>query len=209
MSQSTYSNIVSTDADLNAIYGEPVEAAILKEVDFITPHYRLFIEKSPFVIVATVGEEGLDCSPRGDPAGFVRIRDEKTVLLPDRRGNNRIDGLRNLVRDPRISLLFIIPGVGNTFRINGRAIITADPDLRESFAINGKPPTTVVVVTVERCYFQCPKALIRSRLWDPSQHISSSTLPSTGEMLEVLTKGSFDGKSYDAAYPQRLKDTIY
>ncbi|MEZ5844147.1 MAG: pyridoxamine 5'-phosphate oxidase family protein [Hyphomicrobiaceae bacterium] len=209
MTTPTVNDLVTTDAELDAIYGAPVPAAVIKEIDHIAAPYRGFIEKAPFVVIATVGPEGLDCSPRGDPAGFVRIADEKTVMIPDRRGNNRIDGLRNLIRDPRISLLFMIPGLGNTFRINGRAVISADPTLRESFAINGKVPATVLIVTVERCYFQCPKALIRSRLWDPTQHVARDALPSTGEILETLSRGNFDGKSYDAAYPKRLEETIY
>jgi PPOX class probable FMN-dependent enzyme len=200
---------ITTEAQLDALYGEPVLAAIAKEIDYISPHYKAFIDKAPFVVVATVGAEGLDCSPRGDPPGFVRVRDAKTVLLPDRRGNNRIDGLRNLVRDPRISLLFMIPGINNTLRLNGRAEITVDPELCASFAMQGKVPKTVLVVTVERIYFQCPKALVRSRLWSPDAQIDRSELPSTGEILEALSKGSIDGAAYDAAYPKRQEETIY
>ena len=200
---------ITTDAELDALYGEPVPAAVVKEIDHIADVYRPFITLSPFVVIATVGPEALDCSPRGDPAGFVHIADAKTLLIPDRRGNNRIDTLRNLVRDPRISLLFMIPGVGNTFRVNGRAVISADPDLCARFAINGKLPRTVLVVTVERCYFQCPKALVRSGLWDPSRHTDRAALPSTGTILEGLSRGGVDGASYDAAYPQRLAETIY
>src|SRR5215510_12665013 len=136
---------ITTLEQLDRLYGEPVPAAIVKEIDYISDHYRAFIDKAPFVVVATVGPEGLDCSPRGDPPGFVRVRDAKTVLIPDRRGNNRIDSLRNLVRDPRISLLFIIPGIGNTLRINGRAEISADPELCASFAMRGKAPSAVLV----------------------------------------------------------------
>ena len=200
---------ITTEAQLDALYGEPVLAAIAKEIDYISPHYKTFIDKAPFVVVATVGPEGLDCSPRGDPPGFVRVRDANTVLIPDRRGNNRIDGLRNLVRDPRISLLFMIPGINNTLRINGRAEITVDPLLCASFAMHGKAPKTVLVVTVERIYFQCPKALVRSRLWSPGAQIDRSALPSTGEILEALSKGSIDGAAYDAAYPKRQEETIY
>jgi len=188
---------------------EPSGAAVTKEIDYISDHYKTFIDKAPFVVVATVGPEGLDCSPRGDPPGFVRVRDAKTVLIPDRRGNNRIDSLRNLVRDPRISLLFMIPGIGNTLRINGRAEISADPDLCASFAERGNAPRTALVVSVDRIYFQCPKALVRSRLWSADAQIARSDLPSTGEILEALTKGGIDGAAYDAAYPKRLDETIY
>src|SRR5262245_50346636 len=154
---------INTVEQLDRLYGEPVAAAIVKEIDHISEHYKAFIDKAPFVVVATVGPEGLDCSPRGDPPGFVRVVDRHTVLIPDRRGNNRVDCLRNLVRDPRISLLFMIPGIGNTLRINGRAVISTDPDLCASLTMNGKAPKCVLEVTAERVYFQCPKALVRSR----------------------------------------------
>ncbi len=199
-------------AELDRLYGEVAQPALAKEIDHISDHYRGFIEKSPFVVIATVGPEGLDCSPRGDPAGFVRIADSRTVLIPDRRGNNRIDSLRNIVRDPRISLLFIIPGIGNTLRINGRAEIRDDADLIQSFAMGEKGdklPHTVLKVTTDRVYFQCPKAFVRSRIWDPSTFLARSELPSTGEILASLTKGAIDGADYDASYPQRLKETIY
>ena len=200
---------ITTLEQLEALYGEPVQAAIAKEIDYISDHYKAFIDKAPFVVVATVGPEGLDCTPRGDPPGFVRVLDKSTVLLPDRRGNNRVDSLRNLVRDPRISLLFMIPGIGNTLRINGRAEISVDPELCASFAMHGKLPRSVLIVTAERVYFQCPKALVRSRLWSPEAQIARSDLPSTGEILAALSKGAIDGEEYDRAYPQRLKETIY
>ncbi len=200
---------ITTLEQLDAMYGQPSGPAVIKEIDYISDHYRQFIEKSPFVVVATVGPEGLDCSPRGDPPGFVRVQDSKTVLIPDRRGNNRVDALRNLVRDPRISLLFMIPGIGHTLRINGRAEIVVDAELNASFAINGKLPKCVLVVTVERIYTQCPKALVRSRLWAPESQIDRSELPSAGEMIAALSKGAIDGAEYDRAYPQRLKETIY
>jgi uncharacterized protein len=200
---------ITTQEQLDALYGEPVPAAIAKEIDHISDHYKALIDKSPFVIIATVGPEGLDCSPRGDPPGFVRVVDRKTVLIPDRRGNNRIDGLRNLVRDPRISLLFLIPGVGTTLRINGRAEISVDPELCATFAMQGKAPKTVLVVTADRVYFQCPKALVRSRLWSAEAQVKPSELPSAGEILQALSRGNIDGAAYDQAYPQRLKDTMY
>ena len=200
---------INTLEELDALYGTPVQAAIAKEIGYISEHYKAFVDKAPFVVIATSGPEGLDCSPRGDPAGFVRVRDSKTVLIPDRRGNNRIDTLRNIVRDPRISLLFMIPGIGNTLRINGRAEISVDPQLCESFSMQGKLPRSVLVVTAESVYFQCPKALVRSRLWDPTSQIARSELPSTGEILAQVSKGTIDAAEYDRAYPQRLKETIY
>src|SRR6476660_8029719 len=134
------------------MYGEPVGAAVTKEIDYISDHYKAFIDRAPFVVVATVGPEGLDCSPRGDPPGFVRVHDEKTVMVPDRRGNNRIDSLRNIVRDPRIALLFLIPGSGSTLRVSGRAQISVDPDLLASFSVDGKAPRTVIIMTVDEIY---------------------------------------------------------
>lgn len=196
-------------AELEALYGLPSGPAVIKEVDHITEHYRAFIEKAPFVVFATVGPEGTDCSPRGDPAGFVRVIDSKRVMIPDRRGNNRIDSLRNLVRDPHLSLLFLIPGVNETLRINGRARILVDPELAASFAIDGKVPQTLIEVTAERVYFQCAKALIRSRLWSAETQVPRSALPSSGQILEQITKGEVDSKDYDLRYPERLKQTIY
>ena len=200
---------ITTLEQLDALYGAPVPRSLTKELDHISPHYRAFIEAAPFVAVATCGPEGLDCSPRGDPPGFVRVVDEKTVLIPDRRGNNRVDSLRNLVRDPRISLLFLIPGVGETIRINGRAEISIDPELCGSFAMAGKLPRCVLVVAVERIYYQCQKALLRSRLWSPDAQVDRSTLPSAGQMNAVFTEGAVDAEEYDRNYAQHLKDTIY
>lgn len=202
-------NEITTEAELDALYGQSPPAAILKEIDHISDHYRAFIEASPFLILATSGPEGMDCSPRGDPKGFVRVADRKTLMIPDRRGNNRVDSLRNIVRDPRVGLLFLIPGVGETMRVNGTARLSTDSELCQSFTMQGKAPACVIVVTAERVYPQCQKALVRSKLWDPSQHIARSALPSVGEMIEAISKGQFDGKAYDSAYPERLKQTIY
>ncbi len=200
---------ITTAAQLEALYGPAVGNSLTKEIDYISASYRKFIEAAPFVIVATSGPEGLDCSPRGDPPGFVRVRDRNTELIPDRRGNNRIDSLRNLVADPRISLLFLIPGVGETLRINGRAEIVTDPELCESFVLRGKTPVSVLVVTAERVYFQCPKALVRSRLWHPEARRTRAELPSSGEIMAEIIGGDYDAGAHDGAYPQRLKETLY
>ena len=200
---------ITTLADLERLYGEPVSAAIVKEIDYISDDYRMFIDKAPFIVMATVGPEGLDGSPRGDPAGFVKVVDRKTVLIPDRRGNNRVDALRNIVRDSRVALLFMIPGIGNTLRINGRAEIRDDADLLAEFAMEGKLPRTVLSVTADSVYFQCPKAFVRSRLWSPEAQVPRSELPSAGDMLARLSKGSIDGGEYEKAYPARLKETLY
>lgn len=200
---------VTSIEQLEALYGTPKGGAVYKEIDYISDHYRAFIEKAPFVVVSTCAAEGLDSSPRGDPAGFVRVVDRHTVLIPDRRGNNRLDTLKNIVRDPRISLLFLIPGVGEALRINGRATITTNPELCASFAINGKAPKSLIRVTAERVYFQCQKALIRSRLWDPAARIDRAELPTAGTIIEALSPEPFDGKAYDDNYPAYMKEVIY
>jgi PPOX class probable FMN-dependent enzyme len=194
---------------LNALYGDPVPQSIAKEIDYIHPFYRRFIEAAPFVSLATSGPGGLDNSPRGDAPGFVRVVDEHTLMLPDRRGNNRLDSLRNLVADPRIALLFLIPGVAETMRVNGRAVISIDPVLLESFTVDGKAPRSVLVVTVERIYYQCAKALVRSRLWDPAAQIERAALPSTGTMIGELSRGAIDGAAYDRELPARIKAQLY
>jgi uncharacterized protein len=201
--------VISSIEQLETVYANPVETSLLKELDHITDDYRQFIDASPFVVLATAGPEGLDCSPRGDPAGFVRIVDEHTVMIPDRRGNNRVDSLRNIVRDPRVALLFLVPGIGETMRINGRAVLSTEPELCQSFAMGDKVPTCVIVITVDRIYPQCPKALIRSKLWDPEHYVDHSSLPTAGQRLERITNGAFDGAAHDAAYPERVRQTIY
>lgn len=206
----TTDHVIRDEAGLDALYGEIPPGAIAKELDYIHPHYRAMIDASPFMVLATCGPEGLDCTPRGDPVGsFVQVVDDRTVLIPDRRGNNRVDSLRNIVRDPRVALLFLIPGVGETLRVNGRATISTDPTLLARFPFRDTLPKTVIVVTAERVYFQCPKALVRSELWNPEKQISRKALPSTGRILADVTSGMFDGEAYDKAYPERLRTTLY
>ena len=200
---------ITSEAELEALYGAPVPTSLLKEIDHISQDYARWIEASPLLILATSGPEGLDCSPRGDPKGFVRVHDPKTLMIPDRRGNNRIDSLRNIVRDPRVALLFIVPGIDGTMRVNGMAELTTDVALCASFAMEGKMPKCVIVIHVGRVYTQCQKALVRGKVWDASTHITPEDLPKMGEMLERLSKGDFDGKAYEAAYPARMKATIY
>jgi PPOX class probable FMN-dependent enzyme len=200
---------VTSVEQLEAIYGHASGAAVWKEIDHVNNSYRAFIEAAPFFVLASVGPEGVDVSPRGDEPGFVRVVDEKTLMIPDRRGNNRIDTLRNIVRDPRVSLLFLVPGVGETFRVIGTASITTDPALCESFVFAGKTPRAVIVVTVESVYFQCSKAIVRSRLWDPATLVDRKSLPSNGTVLAEITKGREGGADYDRVYPERLKATIY
>ena len=209
MAPSSDPHTVSTPAELAALLGEVAEASIRKEIGFIHPHYRAMIEASPFCVMATSGPGGLDVSPRGDPPGFVFVEDEKTLLLPERRGNNRADGLRNLLEDPRVALLFLIPGVGETLRVNGSARISTAPALLARFHMQGKPPKCVLVIHVESVFFQCARAIHRSRLWQHPAPDVSSRVPSAGQILEALTSAAIDGDEYDRALPQRQRDTLY
>ncbi len=200
---------IGTVEELEAIYGEPRGASLLKEVPALTAGYRAFIEAAPFLVMATSGAGGVDCSPKGDPAGFVRVIDDRTLAVPDRPGNNRIDSLRNLIEDPRISLLFIIPAVRETLRVVGLATITADPEMLARFEINGKLPRTVTIVTIESVYFHCSKALVRSKLWEPETWPERSSLPTAGAILAEITAGDFDGAAYDCELPARVASTLY
>jgi PPOX class probable FMN-dependent enzyme len=202
-------SIIATIEQLEAIYGETGLASTAKVADHVTPYYRLIIEKSPFVALATCGPEGLDCSPRGDLPGFVRIHDEKTLMIPDRRGNNRVDSLRNIVRDPRIGLLFLIPGSGSTLRANGRGQLSADPGLLESFEMSGKLPRSVIIMTVDEIYFQCARAIVRSDLWNPDKHIDPRELPTPGQILADMSANRVGGDQYDREWPERARQTMW
>jgi len=202
-------HLVTTMEQLNALYGEKHPAAVVKEIDHINSGYRKLIEAAPFVAVATGGPEGLDCSPKGDAPGFVRILDQKTLAIPDRPGNNRLDGFRNILRDPRIALLFLIPGVGETLRVNGRAAISIDPELMQSFAVNGKLPRCVLIVHIESVYFHCSKAIVRSKLWDASTQVDRKSLPSTGSIIAELSQGKLGGETYDREAPEKIKAQLY
>lgn len=202
-------SILTSVAELEAIYGRPGETSTVKEVARITPHYRAYIEASPYAALATSGPEGLDCSPRGDKPGFVRIHDDRTLMLPDRRGNNRIDSLRNIVRDPKVALLFMIPGVGNTLRVNGRAHLSIAADLLQSFAVEEKAPRSVTVIEVDAVYFQCARALVRSELWNPQRHIDPKSLPSAGQILAALSGERVGGETYDREWPGRAAATMW
>jgi PPOX class probable FMN-dependent enzyme len=202
-------HLVTNLEALKHIYGEPHGPAIAKETDRITKSYRALIEAAPFFALASAGAGGLDCSPRGDAPGFVRVQDEKTLLIPDRRGNNRIDTLRNILHDPRVALLFLIPGCNETIRVMGRASISTDPELAQSFLVDGKAPRTVIVVSVDSVFYQCAKAIVRSKLWDATRHVDRKTLPSAGTILADLTDGKLGGPEHDRTAPDRLKATIY
>jgi len=202
-------HLIKTEQQLEALYGAKNPNSVIKELDRISEGYRKLIEAAPFVAVATSGPEGLDCSPKGDAAGFVRILDDKTLAIPDRPGNNRLDGFRNIVRDPRVALLFLIPGVGETLRVNGRAEISVEPALMQSFAVNGKLPRCVLIVHIESVYFHCSKAIVRSKLWDEATKVDRKSLPSTGTILAELSHGKAGGEQYDREAPQKIKAQLY
>ena len=202
-------HIIHDAAGLERLYGLPAGNSVAKEADYVHPLYARMIEAAPFVALATVSEDGLDVSPRGDSAGFVAVEDEKTLLLPDRRGNNRLDSLRNIVADPRVALLFFVPGVGETLRVNGRAQISVDPVLLQRFAAYQQVPKSVLVVHVERVFFQCSRAIVRSRLWETSAHADRGSLPTAGQMLSALTNNGVDGEQYDRDLPGRVAKTLY
>jgi PPOX class probable FMN-dependent enzyme len=202
-------SVIATIDQLEAIYGFPNEASTAKVADRVTPQYRVLIATSPFAALATCGPEGLDCSPRGDLPGFVRVHDAKTLMMPDRRGNNRIDSLRNIVRDPRVAPLFLIPGSGSTLRVNGRARVSADADLLTSFEIDGNAPRTVIVMTVEEIYFQCARAIVRSDLWNPDKRVDPKSLPSPGEILAEMSENRVGGETYDREWPERARNSLW
>lgn len=199
-----------SEEQLHAVYGVPAPASLAKEADHVHEIYRPFIEHAPFAVLATSGPSGLETSPRGDPAGhLVEVLDPNTLLMPDRRGNNRIDSLRNIISDPRISLLFLIPGIGETIRVKGRAEVMIDPELLDRFSLDGRKPRTVLRILVERVFFQCSRALLRSKLWDPGTHVDRTVLPSPGAILSALSADEIDGARYDIELPDRLKSTLY
>lgn len=200
---------IETVAELEALYGFPGETSLVKELDHIIPEYAAFIEASPFVALASAGPEGLDCSPRGDLAGFVRIHDPRTLLMPDRRGNNRADSLKNIIRDGRVGLLFLVPGSGTTLRINGDAYVTDDAELCESFTMEGRAARTVTVIQVRSVYFQCARAIHRSELWNPAKHVDPKSLPTPGKILEVTSRAAIDGAAYDAEWPERANKSMW
>jgi PPOX class probable FMN-dependent enzyme len=202
-------HLLTTVEQLEAHYGRPQGPAVVKEIDHIDANYRKLIAASPFVAIATSGPDGLDCSPKGDSAGFVHVLDDRTLAIPDRPGNNRIDGFHNIVRDPRIALLFLIPGLGETLRVNGRAAISIDPDLLQRFAVNGKLPRSVLLVHVETAFYHCAKAIVRSKLWDEASKVDRKSLPTTGAILAELSHGELGGENYDRKLPELIKAGLY
>ncbi|WP_105372604.1 pyridoxamine 5'-phosphate oxidase family protein [Neorhizobium huautlense] len=201
-------SIITSVEELKAIYEGVSEASIAKVTKVLTSEYRRMIETSPFMALATVGPEGLDCSPRGDLGGVVRISDDATLLLPDWRGNNRIDSLLNIVRDPRVALMFLVPGSNTAMRINGRAVISAEPELLKSFEMDGRHPRSVTVITIHEVYFQCARALMRAELWNPERFVDPKSLPTPGNLLKAA-KADFDQETYDREWSARAARTMW
>ena len=202
-------NRIETVEQLDTLYGEATQASLVKEVSKIIPQYRAFIEQSPFCSLATSGPEGLDCSPRGDVPGFVRIHDDHTLMMPDRRGNNRCDSLRNIIRYPKIALCFLIPGSRTTLRVNGEAYLSIDPELKASFTEQGKDPRSVIVIKTHAIYFQCGRAIIRSKLWEQEAQVDPASLPTPGEVLAYLSDNQVGGKQYDDEWQERANKTMW
>lgn len=200
--------LVTDIGALEAVYGQASEAALIKVSDRITNHYQRLIQASPFVAMATSGPDGLDCSPRGDSDQAVFIQDKKTHLLPDRKGNNRMDSLRNIVRNPEIALLFLIPGCNTTLRVNGTAVISIDADLLAQHAMQAKAPRSVIILSIREIYFQCARALMRADLWNPEGFRSLNDLPTPGDIMQEL-KNDFDGTYYDKEWPNRAQESMW
>ena len=195
--------------ELTTLYARPSERVLKKEIDHIDAMGRAFIAASPFLVLATGSSQGLDCSPKGDKPGFVQVEDDgRTLLIPDRRGNNRIDSLKNLVEDPRIGLIFLVPGADETYRVNGRARVSVDPVLRRRFVVDGKEPTTVIVVAVEQAFQHCPKALVRSDLWKAGSAGRPRGVPTLGDFAAARTPGT-DSSAYNAEYAHRMPNELY
>src|SRR6516165_9480687 len=200
---------VATADELATHYARPLERVLKKELDHVDALGRAFIAASPFLVLATGGEGGLDCSPKGDQPGFVQVADDsRTLLIPDRRGNNRLDGLKNIVEDPRVGLIFFVPGANETYRVNGRARVSVDPVIRRRFAVGGREPATVIVVAVEQAFAHCPKALVRSDLWHAAGAGRPSGVPTLGEFSAARNPGT-DGAAYDAEYARRMPGELY
>lgn len=202
-------SVVTSVDGLATLYAQPIERIAKKELDYVNAAGRAFIATSPFLVLATGSPKGLDCSPKGDEPGFVKVADDgKTLLIPDRRGNNRIDGLKNLIEDPRIALIFFVPGVNETYRVNGRARISADADLKRRFAVNGKEPATVMIVTVEQTFHHCPKALVRSNLWNSGSGGRPQGVPTIGDFWAARTP-TIESAAFDAEYKQSMPNELY
>lgn len=201
-------SLITSIEALEARYGTPSEASLVKVSDRLTSQYKGLIEASPFVALATSGPEGLDCSPRGDPNQVMIVQDDKTLLMPDRHGNNRVDSLRNIVRTGEVALMFLIPGSNTTLRINGTAVLSVDAKLLHAHIVAGKAPRSVIVITIREIYFQCARAIMRAGLWDIKKFVAKDTLPTPGQIMQELKEG-FDGTTYDAEWPARAEKSMW
>jgi len=201
--------IIHEPAELADLYGPALERSVRKQIDHLDEYCRAFIAASPLVIVGTFSGTAADNSPRGDVPGFVKVADDHTLLIPDRRGNNRLDTLTNLIKNPAIGLLFLVPGVHETFRVNGEATLTRDPALTESFSVQGKAPRTVVVVRVKEAYIHCSRALVRADLWNPAKYADRNQVPSMGTVLAAHTCGFVDAQTFDEEAKERVPVTLY
>jgi PPOX class probable FMN-dependent enzyme len=200
---------VTTLEVLGTLYSRPLDRVLKKELDYIDELGRAFIAASPFVVLATGGGQGLDCSPKGDKPGFVQVEDDgRTLLIPDRPGNNRIDGLKNLIEDQRVGLIFLAPGANEIFRVNGHARISFDPKLTARFAVDGKQPRTVIVVTVDQAFQHCPKALIRSDLWKAGAGGRPDAVPTHGDFA-AARNDEIDSVAFNAEYAKRIPKELY
>ena len=208
MSSSDATEWITTTAQLQDLFGPVATPSVTKEVSYIHPLYREMIEASPFAVLATGHAGGMDISPRGDAPGFVVVEDAHTLLLPERRGNNRVDSLHNILANPDVALLFLIPGIGETLRVNGKARISIAPELLQRFVVDGKPPKCVLQIAVDTVFFQCSRAIVRSHLWQltPPQN---RTVPTAGKILSALSDASINGEEYDNALPARIQATLY
>jgi uncharacterized protein len=201
--------LITSEAELLEMYGSPLERSIRKQIDHLDDYCRAFIAASPFVVIGTQAGTAADNSPRGDFPGFVRVADDHTLLIPDRRGNNRLDTLRNIVRNPSIGLLFLVPGVHETFRVNGEAFISRDAALTEQFSVQGKAPRTIIVVKVKEAYVQCSRALVRADIWNPAKHALPGSVPTMGTMLAAHTRGFVNAEVFDGEAKVRVPATLY
>ncbi len=200
--------LIHDQSELAELYGPALERSVRKQIDHLDEYCRAFIAASPLVIVGTQNGAA-DTSPRGDVPGFVRVADDHTLLIPDRRGNNRLDTLRNLVQNPSIGLLFMIPGIHEMFRVNGEATLTRDPAVTQSFSVQGKAPRTVIVVRVKEAYIHCSRALVRADLWNPAKHASRERVPSMGTVMAAHTCGYVDARAFDEEAKERVPATLY
>jgi PPOX class probable FMN-dependent enzyme len=205
--------IIDSENILEQVYSAEVgERSLWKEIDHVNDLYRQFIEAAPFLVLASYGDHGVDCSPRGDPPGFVRVVSPKCIQIPDRKGNNRLDSMRNILQNPSVGVIFLIPNVGETLRISGQAEILVDDELCASFAVNGKPASSVLSIHVDKVYYQCQKALVRSKLWNPESRDRPEHLPTAGKLAQHFSAqhgADFDAESYDEDYAEHMKKTIY